>query len=642
MSVLNEFNLDEWAAKGGYSSKDEIEKKQVNASACVKQNVCFGNDKTAEDVEKLVNIICEQQIDMTSGYDNWVNIGFALSSEFGEAGRELYHRLSRFYPNYTREETDRQYDSCLKSKGSGITINTLFHYAKEAGITINSPHKPHTPQSAVRCSDLNKNSNTLIINDLNEMTENYKETANCGLCGVADFCAPTFSDKIGVELFPPMLQPIYKLYDEPSVRDMMLNAAMTVMGPLVPNYYTYYMDSMKFISNYFVVSAPFAGGKGELALIRKILEPYEDKIRNAYQHEKAEWEDAHNKWEAMGNNSVNRSKRGPEPKQPVETSPVCSGDITEAALCQEISNNNGCIVMMGTELDDVVVMMKNRYGDYSKVLRAGWQNETYTSTRKMDNLHICIRQPRIGFLYAGTTDQLKSFLPSAENGLASRITNYTLKPNYEFKNPFISSGRPKEDVYLAIGKEYAELLEYMEQLSHPVQFVLNAEQGERIFQFFNEEHSRGRLEIGNDYMGFVKRQALNATRLAMTSALLRRYSTRKANGEPLFNEGEQALTAIDDDVTLALTIQPTLNEHTQIIYEQMKWGEKPAACASTLRNDEQRLYNSLPNEFTTQEAKDKAETLGINPRSIERWLPKFIRSKMAMQKSKGVYTKCNP
>ena len=130
--------------------------------------------------------------------------------------------------------------------------------------------------------------------------------------------------------------------------------------------------------------------------------------------------------------------------------------------------------------------------------------------------------------------------------------------------------------------------------------------------------------------------------MAMTSALLRRYSTRKAKDEPMFNEGEQALTAIDDDVTLALTIQPTLNEHTQIIYEQMKWGEKPAACASTLRNDEQRLYNSLPNEFTTQEAKDKAESLGINPRSIERWLPKFIRSKMAMQKSKGVYLKCNP
>ena len=639
MSVLNEFNLDEWAAKGGYSSKDESDNVANNYYATSEQPY---SDTTDEDVERLISEIELQNADLTADYDMWIKSGFALCHRYGEAGRELYHRLSRFYPNYTREETDRQYDSCLKSKGSGITINTLFHYAKEAGITINTPHKPHTPQSAVRCSDLNKNSNTLIINDLNEMTEKYKETANCGLCGVADFCAPTFSDKIGVELFPPMLQPIYNLYDEPSVRDMMLNAAITVMGPLVPNYYTYYMDSMKFISNYFVVSAPFAGGKGELALIRKILEPYEEKIRNAYQHEKAEWEDAHNKWEAMGNNSVNRSKRGPEPKQPVETSPVCSGDITEAALCQEISNNNGCIVMMGTELDDVVVMMKNRYGDYSKVLRAGWQNETYTSTRKMDNLHICIRQPRIGFLYAGTTDQLKSFLPSAENGLASRITNYTLKPNYEFKNPFISSGRPKEDVYLAIGKEYAELLEYMEQLSHPVQFVLNAEQGERIFKFFHEEHSRGRLEIGNDYMGFVKRQALNATRLAMTSALLRRYSTRKAKDEPMFNEGEQALTAIDDDVTLALTIQPTLNEHTQIIYEQMKWGEKTTANTSTLRNDEQRLYNSLPNEFTTQEAKDKAESLGINPRSIERWLPKFIRSKMAMQKSKGVYLKCNP
>lgn len=642
MSVLD-FNFDDWAAKGGYSSHDESLKKSDNNPTSVQQNVGCNSGTKAEEVEKLVDAICQKQIDLTQGYDRWRDIGFALSSEFGVVGRDWYHRISQYHPNYTESECDKQYSRCVNSRGSGITINTLFHYAKEAGINIkpaNTYSLPHTPQSAVSVPKTTNNINSLIINNIDNINEKDKQTAKCGECGIMAFSAPTFSDKIDVDLLPDMLHPIYNMYDEPSSRDMMLIGALTVMGPLLPNYFTYYMNSVKYISNYTIITAPFAGGKGEVALIRYILMPLEDREKNKFNNEKANWEEKHSEWERMGNNSANRSKRGPEPKMPIESSPVCSGDITEAALCQEINNNGGRIVMMGTELDDCVTMMKNRYGDYSKLLRAGWQNETYTSTRKMDNLHICIRSPKIGFLYAGTADQLKSFLPSAQNGLASRISNYTLKPDYEFHNPFITSEQPKEETFKAVGAEYLNLMEQMEILETPVQFILSQHQAERMFSFFSDEHTRGRMEIGNNYMGFVKRQGLNATRIAMTLAILRRYSQKKAERQALFSPGEQALIATDRDVELALIIQQTLNEHTQMIYESMQWNENASDTSAKLRSDESRLYDALPNRFSTQQAKEIAEAMGIKPRSIERWLPKYIRCQMTMAISKGVYAKC--
>lgn len=83
-------------------------------------------NKVEEDVEHIVREIEQRAIDITPNYKDWVELGFALVDGLGENGREYYHRISRFYPNYQREETDKQYTHCLQSKGQGITIRSFF------------------------------------------------------------------------------------------------------------------------------------------------------------------------------------------------------------------------------------------------------------------------------------------------------------------------------------------------------------------------------------------------------------------------------------------------------------------------------------------------------------------------------------
>lgn len=80
----------------------------------------------------------QRAVDIAPEYKDWVELGFALIDGFGENGREYYHRISRFHPDYQREETDKQYTHCLQAKGQGITIRSFFHMAGQAGIPLSS------------------------------------------------------------------------------------------------------------------------------------------------------------------------------------------------------------------------------------------------------------------------------------------------------------------------------------------------------------------------------------------------------------------------------------------------------------------------------------------------------------------------
>lgn len=93
------------------------------------------------DIEKLIEQIDNKRIDITSNYDDWLKVGFALESEFGESGRNYYHDISKYNQDYSAENCNEQYNKCLKNNNSGISIKTLFHIAKQHGIVIRSLNK---------------------------------------------------------------------------------------------------------------------------------------------------------------------------------------------------------------------------------------------------------------------------------------------------------------------------------------------------------------------------------------------------------------------------------------------------------------------------------------------------------------------
>lgn len=86
--------------------------------------------------EKLIARIEETRIDITGNYHDWLRIAFALISEFGINGLAYFHRISQFYADYDRAETQSQFFKCYKTGTRSITIKTLYSIAKDYGITF--------------------------------------------------------------------------------------------------------------------------------------------------------------------------------------------------------------------------------------------------------------------------------------------------------------------------------------------------------------------------------------------------------------------------------------------------------------------------------------------------------------------------
>lgn len=97
-------------------------------SVWTRKPVFSGNDDEMRLRELLVQIH-HYQVDITQGYPQWFQILSGIANTYGEYGRPYAHELSRYHPKYSRQDTDRQYDKCLKHRYK-YGMNTVFHFAK--------------------------------------------------------------------------------------------------------------------------------------------------------------------------------------------------------------------------------------------------------------------------------------------------------------------------------------------------------------------------------------------------------------------------------------------------------------------------------------------------------------------------------
>lgn len=152
-----------------------ISEYRVNRSAKVVQApmqaparapmVGYGSSEETK-VEAVVQAIEQKGVDLTADYDSWVRAGMSLASEFGESGRDWYHRISSFHSDYDSRKTDKKYDNILKTNRGGISIATFFKFAKDAGIEIIPDHRQYdhlSPGAKYEDVDLEKSINSFLV-----------------------------------------------------------------------------------------------------------------------------------------------------------------------------------------------------------------------------------------------------------------------------------------------------------------------------------------------------------------------------------------------------------------------------------------------------------------------------------------------
>ena len=129
------FNPIEWAKKN--MPNTEMPVKAKKESTPLKPEVNNTSD-VQEDIRRVADKLIDRNLDITYGYTDWLRLGFAIVDGLGEEGRQVFHDLSRLCPKYDEAECDKQYNNCLNSHGSGVTVRTFFQMAKDAGVDISA------------------------------------------------------------------------------------------------------------------------------------------------------------------------------------------------------------------------------------------------------------------------------------------------------------------------------------------------------------------------------------------------------------------------------------------------------------------------------------------------------------------------
>lgn len=124
------------------------------------------------DIENLIEQIDGKKVDITGDYDEWIKIGFALESEYGEFGRPYFHDISRHNHTYNAEACNEQYTKCLRNNRFGITIRTLFHIAKKYGVVVKSINKRVENNEKEEDNFPVKESKTVKIKERKKITSN--------------------------------------------------------------------------------------------------------------------------------------------------------------------------------------------------------------------------------------------------------------------------------------------------------------------------------------------------------------------------------------------------------------------------------------------------------------------------------------
>lgn len=102
------------------------------------------------DFDQMVNEAA--RMNLFDEYNDYINLAFSLSSEFGENGRHYFHTLCQSSEKYNSEKCDKDYTKACSRSNSGITISTLYYIFKNAGISLTT-QKTEKIKSIIRLAD---------------------------------------------------------------------------------------------------------------------------------------------------------------------------------------------------------------------------------------------------------------------------------------------------------------------------------------------------------------------------------------------------------------------------------------------------------------------------------------------------------
>lgn len=527
------------------------------------------------EVECIIQQIEEKKLDIAAAYQDWRNIGFAFADAFGKAGRTYFHRISCFYPDYTKAECDRQFDNCLKAKGTGITLKTFFYHAKGAGISISAQE------------------------------------------GVEKL--PTLPEALFARL-PEFLQKAVAIATTPEEKDILLLGSLVAISACFPKLFGIYDGKKVFANLYLFVTAQASAGKGRLVHCRQLVAP----VHRHYREQTKLLRQQHELMMMEYNEKKGKDPAAEKLGKPPERMLFIPANNSTTGVFQLLHDNESRGLIFETEGDTLAQAFKSDYGNYSDGFRKAFHHETISYYRRTDREYVDITLPCLSALLSGTPKQVASLIPSAENGLFSRFMFYfmTIKPVW--KDVFSFSGDNSLDYYYnALGNNFFQFYQSL-QAGPEIEFCLTVGQ-QREFNALFEQVQKEYLALkGLDYMATVRRLGLIGFRIAMILSALRIMETGELTTRLVCEEG---------DFRTAMTIVKVLVKHAAKVFSEL-----PAEPQLPKRkNQKERFLEALPKEFGRQNYLKVAADMNIPDKTAEGYIGEFCKKGFLHHEKKDHY-----
>ena len=576
------------------------------------ESLPIGEVGGASDIETITQRIEAASVDIAPNYADWRDLGFALADALGESGRNYYHRLSRFYPSYSQSETDKQYSACLASHGHGVTIKTLYHLTKSAGVSVSIPQPTKSPSLGGVGEVTPIKAET---EDLEEMSYKRGQSSNSfDTLPSADDIAdtemqetnlPTFPDEIYTDL-PGLLQKVVAKSNSPEDRDLLLLGSLVVISACLPKVYGIYAEREVYPNLFLFVTAQASAGKGRLTLCRKLVDPIHKSLRDVSKLEFEEYQRNLTEYTATKNKAETE-----RPKEPPVKMLVIPANNSATGVFQILNDNNGSGLMFETEGDTLALTFKSEHGNYSDGFRKAFHHETISYNRRKDREFVEIQNPRLSALLSGTPKQVSALIPSAENGLFSRFIFYFMNVRPVWNDVFANSSDQTLDSYFNhLGMQFFDLYKHLEYQAEPIRFCLTLAQQQAFNAYFSQTQNQYLCLYGADYLATVRRLGLITFRMAMILTALR-----------IMDDGNicSPLVCRDNDFNTALSMVKILVQHAAKVFQQL-----PSEAVTTApKNQKQQFLDELPKEFCRKDYLTVANKLGIPDKTAEKHIKRF-------------------
>ena len=555
-----------------------------------KINKSINNNPTtvvANDIESYISSLEQSGIDITDTYDKWRDIGFAISEEYGEAGRDYFHRISRNYLGYDHKECDEQYNKCLQAKGHGISIATLYHHLHQVGI------KPQQQQQVV---------------EVLQQSEEVKQPL------------PTIPTAVYNNI-PTFLQQVIQPSSSNEERDILLLGALTAFSACFPKLFGVYDQSKVFSNLYLYVTAPASAGKGRLNQIKNLVNP----VHKQHREQSKILKQQHQVEMATYNMNKGKSETIEKPNKPPERMLFIPANNSVTGVYQLISDNEGRGLIFETEGDTLAQAFKSDYGNYSDGFRKAFHHETISYYRRTDREYVDIERPCLSTVLSGTPKQIQALVPSAENGLFSRFMFYYMNIKPTWKNVFqTDTANGLDEYYDQLGKEFFELYKTLKN-NRPIEVRLTTEQQQKFNVFFEKLQTKYLNLQPDDYIATVRRLGLVSFRIMMLFSVFRIMEDGDVN---------QVRYCEDIDFENTLEIISVLVKHSSKVFNDLPIEQKQVKRA----NRKERFLEELPYQFSRQDYLNIADKNKIPYKTAEGYITKFVGAGLIHREVQNNYT----